>query len=134
MAKLLTVASLSGMLDMLKGDGLVFSHFDAPFTYEHKTLKITDAKMFGNVIGFTSEGTVNRTTSDIDIKGIVSPAYSLNSMVGKIPFIGKVLAGSDGTIFAFDYAISNTIDDPKISINPLSILSPNSVKDLFKEE
>lgn len=134
MAKLLTVASLSGMLDMLKGDGLVFSHFDAPFTYEHKTLKITDAKMFGNVIGFTSDGTVNRTTSDINIKGIVSPAYSLNSMVGKIPLVGKVLAGHDGTIFAFDYAITNTIDDPKININPLSILSPNSVKDLFKEE
>ena len=134
MAKLLTVASLSGILDMLKGDGLVFSHFDAPFSYENKILKITDAKMFGNVLGLTSEGTVNRATSDINIKGIISPAYSLNSMVGKIPVIGKVLAGRDGTVFALNYDISNTIDDPKININPLSILSPNSIKDLFHEE
>ena len=134
LAKLLTVASLSGMLDLLKGDGLVFSHFDAPFTYKNKTLNITDAKMFGNVIGFTSEGTVNKTTSEIDLRGIVSPAYGLNSMVGKIPLIGKVLAGRDGTVFAFDYSITDTIDEPKITINPLSILSPNSVKDLFKEE
>ena len=133
LAKLLTVASFSGMLDLLKGDGLVFSHFDAPFSYKNKTLQITDAKMFGNVIGLTASGTINRVSEDIDIKGIVSPAYSLNSMVGKIPLLGKVLAGKDGTIFAADYTITNNIDDPKISINPLSLLSPNSIKELFSE-
>ena len=100
---------------------------------KNKTLKINDAKMFGNVIGLTGSGSVNRLSEDIDIKGIISPAYSLNSMVGKIPLLGKVLAGKDGTVFAFDYAISNTIDNPQINIHPLSILSPNSVKDLFSE-
>ncbi|MBO4284968.1 MAG: AsmA-like C-terminal domain-containing protein [Alphaproteobacteria bacterium] len=134
MAKFLTVASFSGMLDLLKGDGLVFSHFDAPFSYKNKTLHINEAKMFGNVIGFTASGKVNRLTENIDIKGIVSPAYGLNSMVGKIPLVGKMLAGKDGTIFAANYEISETIDNPKISINPLSLLSPNSVKDLFSSE
>ena len=134
LAKLLTVASFSGMLDLLKGDGLVFSHFDAPFSYKNKTLKIDDAKMFGNVLGLTAKGTVNRATSDINIEGIISPAYSLNTMVGKIPLVGSMLAGKDGTVFAVDYDISNTLEDPKININPLSILSPNAVKDLFKDE
>ncbi len=134
LAKLLTVASFSGMLDLLKGDGLVFSHFDAPFSYKNKTLKIDDAKMFGNVIGLSASGTINRVTEDIDIKGVISPAYGLNSMVGKIPLLGKMLAGKDGTIFAVNYTITDTIDEPKITINPLSILSPNSVKELFSEE
>ncbi len=134
LAKLLTVASFSGMLDLLKGDGLVFSHFDAPFTYQNKKLKINDAKMFGNVIGLTATGYVNRVTEDIDIKGIISPAYGLNSMVGKIPLLGKMLAGKDGTIFAANYTITDTIDEPKIDINPLSLLSPNSVKELFEED
>lgn len=134
LAKLLTVASFSGMLDLLKGDGLVFSHFDAPFAYKNKTLKIDGAKMFGNVLGLTATGMVNRLTSDVSIEGIISPAYSLNTMVGKIPLVGSMLAGKDGTVFAVDYNISNTLDDPKININPLSILSPNAVKDLFKGE
>ncbi|MBR1915933.1 MAG: AsmA-like C-terminal domain-containing protein [Alphaproteobacteria bacterium] len=134
LAKLLTVASFSGMLDLLKGDGLVFSHFDAPFTYQNKTLKINDAKMFGNVIGLTATGSVNRLSENIDIRGVISPAYSLNSMVGKIPLLGKMLVGKDGTVFAADYSITDTIDDPKIEINPLSLLSPNSVKDLFSSE
>lgn len=134
LAKLLTVASFSGMLDLLKGDGLVFSHFDAPFAYKNKILKIDGAKMFGNVLGLTATGTVNRVTSDVNIEGIISPAYSLNTMVGKIPLVGSMLAGKDGTVFAVDYNISNTLDDPKININPLSILSPNAVKDLFEGE
>lgn len=134
LAKLLSVASFSGMLDLLKGDGLVFSHFDAPFSYKNKTLQITDAKMFGNVLGLTASGKFNRLTSDINIRGIISPAYSLNTMVGRIPFVGSMLAGKDGTVFAVDYDISNTLDDPKININPLSILSPNAVKDLFEDD
>ncbi len=133
MAKLLAVASFSGILDLLKGDGLVFSHFDAPFSYKNKTLRISEAKMFGNVIGLTGTGTVNRLTENINIKGIMSPAYGLNSMVGKIPLVGKLLAGKDGTILAANYEIGQTINDPKISINPLSLLSPNSIKDLFSE-
>ena len=90
--------------------------------------------MFGNVLGLTASGKFNRLTSDINIRGIISPAYSLNTMVGRIPFVGSMLAGKDGTVFAVDYDISNTLDDPKININPLSILSPNAVKDLFEDD
>jgi len=134
LTKLLTVASFSGMLDLLKGDGLVFSHFDAPFTYKNKILTINEAKMFGNVLGLTADGTINRRTSAIDIQGIISPAYGLNSLMGRIPLVGKIITGKDGTVFAVDYDISDTIENPKININPLSILSPNAVKDLFREE
>lgn len=131
LAKLLTVASFSGMLDLLRGEGLAFSHFDAPFEYKNKTLYIKDAKMFGNVIGFTGSGSYHRVNEKIDIRGIISPAYSLNSLIGRIPLVGSVLAGKDGTVFAANYSIKGSLQDPKISINPLSVFSPNSVKDLF---
>ncbi|MBP5615130.1 MAG: AsmA-like C-terminal domain-containing protein, partial [Alphaproteobacteria bacterium] len=134
LTKLLTVASFSGMLDLLKGDGLVFSHFDAPFTYAGKVLTINDAKMFGNVIGLTATGSVNRINEDINIQGVVSPAYGLNSLMGKIPLIGKFLAGKDGTVFAVDYTITDTISAPNVELYPLSLLSPNSVKELFADE
>lgn len=131
LAKLFSVASFTGMLDLLRGEGLSFSHFDAPFEYKNKTLYVKDAKMFGNVIGFTGSGLYQRQTGQIGIKGIISPAYSLNSFIGKIPLVGSVLAGKDGTIFAANYSIDGTLQNPKISINPLSVFSPNSLKDLF---
>lgn len=131
MAKLLTVASFSGMLDLLRGEGLTFSHFDAPFEYKNKALYINEAKMFGNVLGLTGSGSYQRSSGQVDIRGIISPAYSLNSFLGSIPLIGTVLAGKDGTVFAVNYGISGTVSEPQININPLSVLSPNSVKDLF---
>lgn len=131
MAKLLTVASFSGMLDLLRGEGLTFSHFDAPFEYKNKALYITDAKMFGNVLGLTGSGLYQKSSGKIDIRGIISPAYSINSFLGRIPLVGSALAGKDGTVFAVNYGILGTVSEPQIKINPLSVLSPNSLKDLF---
>ena len=134
LAKLLTMASFSGILDLLRGEGLTFSHFDAPFEYKNKVLYIKDAKMFGNVIGFTGSGLYKKASKELDVKGVISPAYSLNSLIGKIPVVGSVLAGKDGTVFAVSYKITGNVHEPKISINPLSVFSPNSVKDLFSAE
>ena len=131
LAKLLTVASFTGMLDLLTGEGLSFSHFDAPFEYNEKTLSIKEAKMFGNVIGFTSNGTYNTSSEQLNLKGIISPAYSINAFIGKIPLVGTALAGKDGTVIAANYNIEGSLSDPHIKINPLSMFSPNSIKELF---
>ncbi len=133
LAKVLTVASFSGIVDLLTGEGLSFSHFDAPFEYKNSILFLKNANMFGNVLGINANGTVNKTTQDVKLKGIVSPAYSINQFLGRIPLVGTALAGKDGTIFAVNYAVEGKLDNPKIEINPLSVLSPNSIKDLFSE-
>ena len=131
LAKLLTVASFSGILDLLRGEGITFSHFDAPFEFTNKTLRIKEAKMFGNVIGFTTNGTYNISSEQLNMKGIISPAYSLNAFIGKIPLVGSMLAGKDGTVIAANYTIEGSLSDPQIAINPLSMFSPNSLKDLL---
>ena len=64
---------------------------------------------------------------------MIAPAYGLNSLLGKIPVVGQLLSGRDGTIFAVNYQITGSLSDPDISINPLSALSPNSVKDLWND-
>lgn len=133
MAKLLSVASLTGMLDLLKGDGLTFTHFSAPFEYHYRTLKLNHAKAEGNVVGITTIGIYNRATDDITMHGVIAPAYSLNRFLGKIPVVGNLLSGKDGTIFAADYNIEGSADNPEIDINSLSILSPNSMKEWYNK-
>ena len=93
--------------------------------------KIKEAKMFCNVIGITLDGTYHKNSEQLDLKGIISPAYSINSFLGKIPLVGSVLAGKDGTVIAANYSINGSLSDPEIKINPLSVFSPNSLKDLF---
>lgn len=135
-AKILSIASLSGIVDMLTGEGLTFSHLSAPFTYTFSTKNLaTDgARMSGSVLGVTLSGQYNLVDEDIDANGMVIPAYGLNKMLGNIPLVGKVLAGKDGTIFATNYSIRGNKEKPDISINPLSTLAPNSIKELFSSE
>lgn len=133
MTKLLTVASFTGMIDLLKGDGLTFTHFNAPFEYNRKILLLKDAKAEGNVLGITTDGTFNRATTGINLEGVIAPAYSVNRFLGKIPVVGNVLAGKDGTIFAATYDIKGDTEDPEIDINSLSMLSPNSLKEWYFE-
>lgn len=131
LAKVLTVASFTGMVNMLTGEGIAFSHFDAPFEYKNKTLSVQDSKAFGNVLGITISGSYNGRTEALNGKGLIAPAYSINSFLGRIPVVGSLLSGKDGTVFAANYSVSGSIDDPKVDINPLSALSPGSLKDLF---
>ncbi len=135
-AKVLSLASLSGIVDMLTGEGLTFSHLIAPFSYTFSTknLSTDGAKMFGSVLGMTVSGRYNLVDDDIEAKGMVIPAYSLNKFIGNIPLVGKVLAGKDGTVFATNYIVDGTINKPQVTINPLSTLAPNSIKELFSSE
>ena len=131
LAKVLSVASLTGIVGMLSGEGLAFSHFDAPFELQDKVLSVKDGKAFGNVIGITINGTYDHKTEQLKGEGVIVPAYSINNFIGKIPVIGGLLSGKDGTVFAANYSVKGSISDPTVSINPLSALSPSSLKDLF---
>ena len=131
LAKVLSVASLTGIVGMLSGEGIAFSHLDAPFEYKNKVLKVEEAKAFGNVLGITMNGSYNWNSEEIKGEGVIAPAYSINSFIGKIPLVGNLLAGKDGTVFAANYSVSGTINNTDVSINPLSALSPGSLKDWF---
>lgn len=131
LAKIMSFASLTGIFDMMTGNGVVFSHFDAPFTYRGGTLYIQEAKAFGNVLGITADGYYDFDEGNINIKGMIAPAYTLNRLLGRIPVVGTLLSGSVETVFAANYKATGSVDDADVSINPLSAISPNSIKQLF---
>ena len=135
-AKVLSVASFSGIVDMLTGEGLTFSHVNAPFSYTFSTknLETEEFKMFGPVLGVTLRGRYNLVDEIIDARGMVIPAYGLNTFIGNIPLVGKMLAGKDGTVFATNYSLTGSLEKPEISINPLSTLAPNSIKEFFEDK
>lgn len=131
LAKLLSLASLTGMVNLLTGEGIAFSHFDAPFEYQDKILRVNDGRAFGNVMGITVKGQYDRHEEALNVDGVIAPAYGLNTFIGKLPIVGNLLSSKDGTVFAANYSITGDISDPNIRINPLSALSPGSLKDLW---
>lgn len=132
LGKILTLASFRGFEDLLNNQGISFKKFEAPFTMSGGVITVKDAKSSGASIGITTAGTIDTNKDEIDLKGVIVPAYAVNNIIGKIPFVGKIIIGNDGEgILATKYSVTGTYDDTKISVNPLSILTPGFLRNLF---
>ncbi len=133
LAHILSIMALTGILDALAGDGLGFNSLEVPFVYDDGVLQITEARANGTSLGFTADGRIYRHADVVDMKGTVVPAYALNSVLGHIPVLGALLTGGQkgSGVFAANYSMSGTLEDPKISVNPLSALTPGFLRNLF---
>ena len=135
LARLLTVATLTGILSELRGKGIRFSRFEMPFTLEENILTIRDAQTSGFSVGVNAEGTVDLETDRVDIGGTIVPAYTFNTLIDVIPVLGELLTGGEGEgLFAATYQVGGTTDEPEISVNPLSVLAPGFLRRLFSSE
>jgi uncharacterized protein YhdP len=88
--------------------------------------------MSGSQLGLTMNGEVNLETSDLDLEGTIVPVYTVNRVLGKIPLVGPFLAGEEGEgAFAATYWVRGELSDPQITVNPLAVLAPGFIRDLF---
>ncbi len=132
LAKILSLASLSGIFDTMRGKGIEFVKLRAPFTLSNDVITVHDAKTHGDAIGMTIDGTITFPKQTLDLHGTIVPSYSLNTVLGNVPFIGAALMGGEGKgIFAASYTIKGLGSEPEVSVNPLSILTPGFLRGLF---
>lgn len=133
LAKLLSVGSLTGIGDLLRGEGIRFERFSAPFQLADGIMAFKEARAWGPAIGLTADGKVSLNTNEAALAGAVVPAYTANSVLGRLPIIGNLIVGGEGGgIFAFSYSITGKLDDPNVSVNPLSVLTPGFLRNIFE--
>jgi len=131
-ARLLALASLTGINDTISGKGIAFSSLSSPFVFENEVATIEEARAVGSELGITATGKIDFGKDAIDIDGTIIPAYTINSLLGQIPVIGTILTGEKGGgIFAASYKISGPVEKPQISVNPLSALAPGFLRKLI---
>jgi hypothetical protein len=133
LARVLTVAALTGIIDLLRGGGMSFSVLDAPFIHADGRVQINDARAAGAALGITAKGVADLDSGRIDFEGTIVPAYALNSLFGSIPVLGAVFTGGEkgGGIFAFNYSMRGGKDNPEVNVNPLSGLTPGFLRHIF---
>jgi uncharacterized protein YhdP len=132
LARLLTVASLTGIVNLLGGEGIAFEQLEAPFVVRNEVLQLDKGRVYGSQLGLTFEGRVDLADDLLDLEGTIVPLYGVNWTIGQIPIIGQLLKGSKGEgAFAMTYGMRGPVADPKISVNPLSALAPGFLRELF---
>jgi hypothetical protein len=135
LARLLTVASLTGIGNLLGGKGIHFDRLDLPFTLRPDRVVVIDkGRMSGSQVGFTVRGRVDIDHDRLDLNGTIVPIYGLNWVLSKVPLVGPFLAGREGEgAFAVTYSVTGPFSEPQISVNPLSVLAPGFIRDLFSD-
>ena len=110
-----------------------FSDLSAPFVLRQGTFEFKEARASGTALGFTANGKIFRHADVVDLEGTVIPAYALNSAFGRIPLLGDLFTGGEkgGGIFAAAYTMTGPIEEPVVSVNPLSALAPGFLRNVF---
>ncbi len=133
LGNILTVGSLTGASDLLKGEGISFARLDIPFSFRDGVVKLKKSRAYGPAIGLTMEGDVDLEYDSLALNGTIVPAYTLNSILKMVPVVGNLLLGGKGEgLFALTYQITGPVNEPKIGVNPLSALAPGFLRGIFE--
>jgi len=131
-AKVLQGLTVYGVPEATSGPGLEFDHAIIPYAMGGGMLHLRGARAFSASLGFTASGSIALADGAADIDATIIPAYALNTLPGKIPVIGHLFtAEKGGGLFAVRAKITGALTDPKVTINPLSALTPGVLRDLF---
>ena len=125
MADLLGAISGIGLLEQLNGQGIVFADYQVRFRLTPRQVIITSGSAIGASMGVSMDGVYNLGVGTLDIQGVISPIYFLNA-------IGRIFTRRGEGLFGFNYRMTGKAADPKVRVNPLSILTPGMFRELFK--
>ena len=124
--------TLYGAVDLLRGPGMGFQKALVPFRWQQRVLYLQSARAFSASLGITAQGDIDLRQHVADVTGTIVPAYFFNQLLGKIPLLGQLFSPEKGGgVFAARYAVRGRLADPKVSVNPLSALTPGFLRNVF---
>ena len=128
LAKLLTLASLQGIADLLTGEGIRFTDFEMNFTNKGKLMTIDELYAIGPAISILIEGYIDENDL-ISLRGTLVPATTINRTIASIPLIGNLLIGKkigDG-VFGVSFKVKGPPKKLETTVNPIKTLTPRFI-------
>ncbi len=132
LAKVLEFMSLTGILSALGDSGLSFDKLEGQFSYLDGALSIEEARAYGTSLGITAEGKVDVDADTIDLNGTVATMYTISRIFENIPILNIIVGGKEG-LFGANFRVRGAVEDPEVSVNPLSALAPGFIRTLFNQ-
>lgn len=125
-AALLNAISLVGLFDEMSGAGIQFTEVDAKFLLSPSQLRLTSSSAVGPSMGISMDGTYDVADARLNMRGVISPVYLLNS-------IGAFMTRKGEGLIGINYTLQGTASDPKVGVNPLSALTPGVFREIFRQ-
>jgi len=128
LTKLLTLASLQGIADLLSGEGIRFNEFEMNFSNNDQLMKIDEIYAIGPAISILMNGYVEKNKL-VSLRGTLVPATTLNKTIGSIPFLGEILVGkkTGEGVFGVSFKIKGPPKKLETTVNPIKTLTPRFI-------
>ena len=131
LTKILSVASLTGALDILEGKGIFFKEAYLKYLLIDDELRIIECYGTGPSLGFVLDGSIGKDDF-ASLSGSLAPANTINNIVREIPIVGKILTGKKGDgIFGASFKIKGK-RNLKVEVNPIKTLTPRFIQRFLK--
>ena len=128
LTKILTLASLQGIADLLSGEGIRFNEFEMSFSNKGNLMTIDEIYAIGPAISILMEGYVEKD-SLISLRGTLVPATTINKAIGSIPLVGNILVGKkvgEG-VFGVSFKVKGPPKNLETTVNPIKTLTPRFI-------
>ena len=128
LTKILTLASLQGIADILSGEGIGFDEFEMNFKNKKDSITIEEMYATGPAISILMSGYVEKEKL-ISLRGTLVPATTVNKVIGSIPILGDILVGSktgEG-VFGVSFKIKGPPKELETTVNPIKTLTPRFI-------
>ena len=128
LTKVLTLASLQGIADVLSGEGIRFNEFEMNFSKNNQLTSINEVYAIGPAISVLMEGYVE-SDKLVSLRGTLIPATTLNKVIGSIPLLGDILVGkkTGEGVFGVSFKIKGPPEKLETSVNPIKTLTPRFI-------
>ena len=128
LTKLLTLASLQGIADLLTGEGIRFNEFEMAFNKNNGLMTIEEIYSLGPSISVLMDGYFQKDGL-LSLRGTLVPATTINKAIGSIPLLGDILVGKKAGegVFGVSFKIKGYPKDLKTTVNPIKTLTPRFI-------
>ena len=128
LTKILTLASLQGIADILSGEGVGFDEFEMSFQNKENLMEIKELYAIGPAISILMDGYVQRGDL-VSLRGTLVPATTINKFVSSIPILGSILVGkkTGEGVFGVSFKIKGPPQNLKTTVNPIKTLTPRFI-------
>ena len=127
-AKLLSLASLQGIADLLTGEGIRFTDLEMRYSTQKGITKIEEMYAIGPAISILMDGYIE-SKKLVSLRGTLVPATTINRSIASIPLLGKILIG-DKTgegVFGVSFKIKGPPKNLSTTVNPIKTLTPRFI-------
>ena len=129
-----SVLGLAGLYSLVEGDGTRFTTGEAKIETKAGQHIISKMVASGGAVGVSLVGEYDSNTRKVDVSGNLVPVNQFSKLIGAVPLVGELLSGVDNAgIFATQFNITGTIDDPETSVNAASLV-PGIIRDIFSPD